>query len=157
LIHSATGGVGLAAIQLCKYLGAEVGYSIDVDVPDFALTFHHHQQIFATVGSDAKKQFLVENCGIIEDHIFSSRSTEFANLLMKATSGRGVDVILNSLTGDMLHESWRCIGENGTFLEIGKRDMLERNSLSMEPFNRNSSYRAIDMSRKSLPVKVIQR
>jgi len=74
---------------------------------------------------------------------------------MTATRGCGVDVILNSLTGDMLHESWRCIAENGTFLEIGKRDILDRNSLSMEPFNRNACYRAVDMSRKSLPTEVV--
>jgi NADPH:quinone reductase-like Zn-dependent oxidoreductase len=74
---------------------------------------------------------------------------------MTATKGRGVDVILNSLTGDMLHESWRCIAENGNFIEIGKKDMLDRNCLSMEPFNRNASYRAVDMSRKGLPIDTI--
>ena len=129
LIHSASGGVGLAAIDLCKYLGAE---------------------IFVTVGTDAKRDFLETNYGIPKDHMFSSRSTTFAPELMKATKGRGVDVCLNSLTGDMLHESWRCIAENGNLIEIGKKDMLSRNSLSMEPFDRNCSYRALDLSRKSI-------
>ena len=68
-----------------------------------------------------------------------------------------MDVVLNSLTGDLLHESWRCIAENGSFIDIGKRDILDRNSLSMEPFNRNASYRAVDMSRKSLAADVILR
>ena len=129
LIHSASGGVGLAAIDLCKYLGAE---------------------IYVTVGTDTKRDFLAEKYGIARDHMFSSRSTVFAAELMKATGGRGVDVCLNSLTGDMLHESWRCIAENGSLIEIGKKDMLERNSLSMEPFDRNCSYRAFDLSRKSI-------
>lgn len=129
LIHSASGGVGLAAIDLCKYLGAE---------------------IYVTVGTDAKREFLAENYGIPKDRMFSSRSTIFAAELMKATNGRGVDVCLNSLTGDMLHESWRCIAENGSLIEIGKKDMLDRNSLSMEPFDRNCSYRALDLSRKSI-------
>lgn len=76
---------------------------------------------------------------------------------MKATNGRGVDVILNSLTGDMLHESWRCIAENGNFIEIGKKDMLDRHNLSMEPFDRNASYRAFDLSRKSITDETTQR
>ncbi|KAK2024963.1 putative polyketide synthase [Colletotrichum zoysiae] len=129
LIHSASGGVGLAAIALCKYIGAEM---------------------YVTVGSEAKREFLEQNYGIPRSRMFSSRSTAFAAELMRATNGRGVDVCLNSLTGDMLHESWRCIAEKGTLIEIGKKDMLDRNSLSMEPFDRNCSYRGLDMSRKSI-------
>ncbi|KAJ5809731.1 polyketide synthase [Penicillium pulvis] len=129
LIHSASGGVGLAAIELCHYLGAEV---------------------YVTVGTDAKRDFLAGQYGVSRDRMFSSRSTAFAKELMQVTNGRGVDICLNSLTGDMLHESWRCIAENGTLVEIGKKDMLDRNSLSMEPFDRNCSYRALDLSRKSI-------
>ena len=136
LIHSASGGVGLAAIDLCKHIGAE---------------------IYVTVGTDAKRDFLAENYDIPRDRMFSSRSTTFAAELMKATSGRGVDVCLNSLTGDMLHESWRCIAENGSLIEIGKKDMLERNNLSMEPFDRNCSYRALDLSRKSITDEVTRK
>ncbi|GKT64373.1 polyketide synthase [Colletotrichum tofieldiae] len=129
LIHSASGGVGLAAIQLCKYFGAE---------------------IYVTVGSEQKRKFLRETCGIPEDRMFSSRSVTFAPKFMKATNGRGADIILNSLTGDMLHESWRCIAENGRFIEIGKKDMLDRHNLSMEPFSWNASYRAFDLSLKCI-------
>lgn len=136
LIHSACGGVGLAAIDLCKHLGAE---------------------IYVTVGTDTKRDFLAENYGIPRDHMFSSRSTAFASELMMATSGRGVDVCLNSLTGDMLHESWRCIAENGSLIEIGKKDILERSNLSMEPFDRNCSYRALDLSRKSITDEVTRK
>lgn len=136
LIHSASGGVGLAALDLCKYLGA---------------------QVYATVGTDAKKDFLVDNYGVPQERIFSSRSTTFAAQLMQATGGRGVDVCLNSLTGDMLHESWRCIAENGTLIEIGKKDLINRNSLSMEPFDRNCSYRALDLSRQSITDEVTRK
>ncbi|KAL2072660.1 hypothetical protein VTL71DRAFT_12003 [Oculimacula yallundae] len=128
-IHSASGGVGLAAIQLCRYFGAE---------------------IYVTVGSEHKRKFLRETCGIPEDRMFSSRSVTFAPKFMKATNGRGADVILNSLTGDMLHESWRCIAENGRFIEIGKKDLLDRHNLSMEPFSWNASYRAFDLSLKCI-------
>jgi NADPH:quinone reductase-like Zn-dependent oxidoreductase len=69
---------------------------------------------------------------------------------MEITDGKGVDVILNSLTGNILDESWRCISDGGTMIEIGKKDVLARNSLSMEPFNRNATYRGVDMSHKSI-------
>lgn len=85
-------------------------------------------------------------CNIPEDRIFSSRSTAFARQIVEATGGRGVDIVMNSLSGDMLHESWRCVATNGTFVEIGKKDILERNSLCMEPFNRSASFRAFDLS-----------
>ncbi|KAL6716017.1 hypothetical protein ACLMJK_006979 [Lecanora helva] len=136
LIHSATGGLGLASIQLCHYLGAEV---------------------FATVGNDKKRTFLTEHFGIPASNIFDSRSITFAADLMRATSGYGVDVILNSLTGDLLDESWRCIAPGGTMVELGKRDMLDRNSLSMEPFGRNASFRCFDMSHKHVSDALIAR
>ena len=70
---------------------------------------------------------------------------------MRATNGRGVDVVLNSLSGDMLDESWRCIAQDGNFIEIGKKDLVNKANLSMEPFCRNASYRAIDMSLDNIP------
>lgn len=69
---------------------------------------------------------------------------------MEATDGRGVDIILNSLTGELLDESWRLVADGGTMVEIGKKDMLARNNLSMEPFNRNATYHAVDMSHKQI-------
>ncbi|KAI9676001.1 MAG: Type I Iterative PKS [Caeruleum heppii] len=116
LIHSASGGLGIASIQLCHYIGAEV---------------------YATVGNDEKRKFLTETFGIPASNIFNSRSTAFASEIMRVTNGEGVDVILNSLTGDLLEESWRCIREGGTMVELGKRDMLDRGYLPMAPFGRN--------------------
>ncbi|KAK2793589.1 putative secondary metabolism biosynthetic enzyme [Onygenales sp. PD_12] len=125
LIHSATGGLGLAAIQICQHIRAEV---------------------FATVGSEKKRKFLIDHFNIPPDHIFNSRDISFVSGLMSVTGGYGVDVILNSLTSDILDESWRCIAAGGTMVELGKKDMLDRRSLSMEPFGRNASYRCFDMS-----------
>ncbi|KAJ5773670.1 hypothetical protein N7457_008566 [Penicillium paradoxum] len=124
LIHSASGGLGLACIQLCQYIGAEV---------------------FATCGNQNKRDFLINHAGVPDDHIFNSRDASFAAGIMKATNGYGVDTILNSLTGDLLDESWRCIAAEGTMVELGKRDMLDRKGLCMEPFGRNASYRCFDM------------
>ncbi|KAH8729278.1 putative polyketide synthase [Ilyonectria robusta] len=134
LIHSAAGGIGISSIQLCKYKECEV---------------------FATVGSEDKRQFLKDSFGIPDDHIFSSRSTKFAKQILDATNGYGVDVILNSLTGELLEESWRIIATAGTMVEIGKHDILERRSLPMEPFGRNASFRALDLSLKEFPKRVV--
>lgn len=129
LIHSAAGGVGLASIQICQYLGAEV---------------------FATVGNPEKKRFLVEECGIPPERIFSSRSVDFAAGIRDLTLGRGVDCVLNFLTGELLDESWRLLADNGILLELGKKDIMDRNTLPMEPFDRNCSYRGIDISKPSI-------
>lgn len=136
LIHSAAGGVGIACIQLCRFVGAE---------------------IYATAGNDEKRSFLTNTFGIPSSRIFNSRSTSFATELMEATNGEGVDVIMNSLTGDLLEESWNCIREGGTMVELGKRDIIERNYLPMEPFSRNVSYRSFDISHKSVSKSLMAR
>ena len=113
--------------------------------------------VFATVGNDKKRTFLTENFGVPAANIFNSRSITFAADLMCATNGYGVDVVLNSLTGDLLDESWRCIANGGTMVELGKKDMLDRNYLSMEPFGRNASFRCFDMSHKHVADALIAR
>lgn len=99
-----------------------------------------------TVGTEEKRQFLESNYGIPRSHMFSSRNTKFADELMKATNGRGVNVIINSLIGELLDASWRILADGGNMVEIGKRDIVDRNTLSMEPFDRNCSFRAVDFS-----------
>jgi NADPH:quinone reductase-like Zn-dependent oxidoreductase len=125
LIHSAAGGVGLSAIQLAQWAGAE---------------------IFVTVGTQEKRDFLHQNYGIPYDRMFSSRTTAFGAEVLAATGNRGIDVILNSLTGELLDESWRICADGGHMVEIGKKDIVDRNFLSMEPFDRNCSYRGVDFS-----------
>ncbi|KAJ8063559.1 hypothetical protein OCU04_007431 [Sclerotinia nivalis] len=125
LIHSAAGGVGIAAIQLAQYKKAD---------------------IFVTVGTDDKREFLAKNFGIPENRMFNSRNGKFAEQIRKETNGRGVDIILNSLIGELLDESWRLTADGGIMIEIGKRDIVDRNTLAMEPFDRNCSFRAVDLS-----------
>ncbi|KAK1579370.1 reducing type I polyketide synthase [Colletotrichum navitas] len=136
LIHSAAGGVGISSMQLAQYAGAEV---------------------FATVGSPEKREFIRSTFGLSDDHIFKSRDTSFGDQILAATGGRGVDIILNSLTGDMLDESFRILADGGIMVEIGKKDILDRNSLAMEPFDRNISLRAVDMSHQRAPDHLIAR
>ncbi|KAI0835188.1 putative polyketide synthase [Hypoxylon sp. FL0890] len=126
LIQSACGGVGLAAIQIAQMLGAN---------------------IYCTVGNETKAQYLVENYKLDRSHIFNSRDSSFLASVMQATNNRGVDVVLNSLSGDLLHASWKCVAEFGVMVEIGKRDFRRRAKLSMEAFEQNRSFIGLDLLR----------
>ncbi|MGD9833719.1 MAG: SDR family NAD(P)-dependent oxidoreductase, partial [Piscinibacter sp.] len=99
LIHSAAGGVGLAALQLARRAGAEV---------------------FATAGSPAKRQLLLR---LGAAQVFDSRSPDFSARILALTGGRGVDVVLNSLAGELIGASVEALSANGCFLELGKRDV----------------------------------
>ncbi|KAI1181966.1 hypothetical protein F5B17DRAFT_450613 [Nemania serpens] len=123
LIHSATGGVGLAAVQIAKMVGAE---------------------IFATVGTPAKREFLKSQYGIEDSHIFSSRDTSFAAGIMAATNGRGIDVSLNSLVRELLAASWSVMANNGRHIEIGRTDIMEFGILDLNVFKRNTTFSAFD-------------
>ncbi|KAL8744188.1 MAG: hypothetical protein Q9190_003535 [Brigantiaea leucoxantha] len=124
LIHAAAGGVGQAAIMLAQQVEAE---------------------IYATVGSVDKKALLMETYGIPEDHIFSSRDTSFSKALMAMTKQKGVDVALNSTSGEMLRHSWQCMAPMGRFIEIGKRDLVQNSNLEMEKFADSVTFAAVDI------------
>jgi acyl transferase domain-containing protein/acyl carrier protein len=101
LIHAAAGGVGLAAVQLAQQAGAEV---------------------FATCGSPEKRAYL-ESLGV--QHIFGSRTVEFAEGVRTATGGEGVDVVLNSLAGEFIPASLGLLRQGGRFLELGKVELWD--------------------------------
>ncbi|KAI3322568.1 putative polyketide synthase [Xylariaceae sp. AK1471] len=122
LIHSACGGVGLAALQVARMIGAD---------------------IYATVSTEEKASFLTDNFQIPRNRIFNSRGVSFLSDIMRETDGRGVDLVLNSLSGELLHASWECVAEFGTMIELGKRDLLDGAKLDMRPFLANRSYRCV--------------
>lgn len=125
LIHAGAGGTGQVAIQYANLVGAEV---------------------FATVSTVEKKKLLMEKYGVKEANIFSSRNTDFAAGVLRATDGRGVDVVLNSLSGEGLRRSWDCIAPLGRFIELGKKDIAENGRLSMRPFDRIATFSSVDLS-----------
>jgi len=124
LIHAGSGGVGQAAIMLAQKIGAEV---------------------YTTAGSPEKREIIHRKYGISHDHIFSSRDSSFLSRTMTMTKGKGVDVVLNSLSGALLHASWSCIGRFGRFVEIGKKDIHSSSFLDMEPMRRAASFAAVDL------------
>jgi len=140
-IHAGAGGVGQAAIMLANHIGAE---------------------IFTTVSTEDKEQFLVDTYGIIPDHKMSSRVPSFSKGIMSATSGRGIDVVQNSLSGQMLQESWNCVTYLGRFVEISKRDIQANKYLQMENFQEAISFASIDLIqlatyKRSAQAKVMER
>ncbi|PKK54328.1 hypothetical protein CI102_1058 [Trichoderma harzianum] len=125
LIHAATGGVGQAAIQLAQMIGAE---------------------IYATVGSADKKKFLMDTYGIPESRIFYSRDVSFGPAVWEATGGHGVDVVINSLAGDLLRETWECLAPFGRFIELGKRDITKNTRLEMSKLEYNCMFSSVDLT-----------
>ncbi len=120
LIHGAAGGVGIAAIQVARWLGAE---------------------IYATVGSEEKRDFL-NLMGV--KHIHNSRALDFAEEILAKTNNQGVDVILNSLAGEAINRNFQVLKPFGRFLELGKRDFYENTQIGLRPFRNNISYFGID-------------
>lgn len=84
--------------------------------------------------------------GIPHEHIFRSRDASFLPGIMEATNSRGVDVVLNSLSGELLHASWKCVAEFGIFVEIGRRDFIGQGRLALEQFESNRSFVGFDMA-----------
>lgn len=101
-----------------------------------------------TVGTAAKRRFLLDAFPeLAEDHIGDSRSTTFEGLVCNATRGKGVHLALNSLAGDKLQATVRCLGNWGKLLEIGKYDILNHTPLDMRPMLNNVSFEGIDVDR----------
>jgi NADPH:quinone reductase-like Zn-dependent oxidoreductase/thioesterase domain-containing protein/acyl carrier protein len=123
LIHAGAGGVGLAAIQIAHQIGADV---------------------FATAGSNEKREFL-RSLGV--KHVYSSRTTAFADEILADTDREGVDVVLNSLPGEAITKSLSILRAYGRFLEIGKTDIYQNRMIGLLPFQDNLSYFAIDLDR----------
>ncbi|HKQ69655.1 MAG TPA: SDR family NAD(P)-dependent oxidoreductase, partial [Polyangiaceae bacterium] len=120
LVHSATGGVGTAAVQLARHLGAE---------------------IFAT--ASAPKQHALQSVGFDQEHLASSRSLEFEPHFLRATDGHGMDVVLNSLTQQFVDASLRLLPRGGHFVEMGKTDVRAPETIAAD--HPGVVYRAFDL------------
>ncbi|MEV0296981.1 type I polyketide synthase [Nocardia sp. NPDC050710] len=121
LIHSAAGGVGLAAVQIASLIGA---------------------QVIATAGSPEKREYLHAS-GIA--HVLDSRELSWGAELYEITGGRGVDVVLNSLTGAAIPMGLEALAEDGRFIEIGKRDIYAGRRIALAPFRKGIGLAAVDL------------
>ncbi|MET7394197.1 amino acid adenylation domain-containing protein [Dactylosporangium sp. NPDC005572] len=121
LVHAATGGVGMAAVQLARRAGAEV---------------------FATAGPP--KWATLRGMGIPEDHVASSRTCDFKDRFLDVTAGAGVDVVLDSLAGEFVDASLDLLPRGGQFIELGKTDI--RDSATVAQTHPGVHYRHFDLT-----------
>lgn len=121
LIHGAAGGVGLAAVQMARLIGA---------------------RIFATAGTPEKRRLLA---ALGAAQVFDSRSLDFDAKVKAATGGRGVDVVINSLAGEAMERSVGCLAPFGRFVELGKRDIAANTGIGLRALRNNISYFAVDV------------
>ncbi|MFI6338823.1 SDR family NAD(P)-dependent oxidoreductase [Streptomyces sp. NPDC050535] len=121
LIHSATGGVGLAAIQVARRRGAE---------------------IYATAGSE-KRRALLRTMGVAQ--VADSRA-DFAGPLLDATRGTGMDVILNSLTGTAVDQNLGMLAPYGRYVELAKQDLVDGRPTGLGGLLRNGSFQVLDIA-----------
>ena len=130
LIHAGSGGVGLAAIQLAQAAGAEV----------------------FTTASEPKQEY-VRSRGV--SHVFNSRTTEFADGVLEATGGAGVDIVLNSLTGEgFIEASLSCLAHGGRFVELARRDILSEDEMASVRPDVGYSILELDVLKKTEPAGV---
>ncbi|KID59729.1 Prosolanapyrone synthase [Metarhizium brunneum] len=125
LIQSASGGLGIAAIYIAQYLGAD---------------------IFATAGTEKNREMLVEEFGLSPTHVFGSRDAAAVKRVMQATKPNGIDVILGSaLGGDSLQEQWTCIAPQVRFINVSRFNALESSILALDVFKRNATFSSFDI------------
>ena len=123
LIHSGSGGVGQAAIEVAIAYGLEV---------------------FTTVSTDEKKNFLLKRFPKLKaENIGNSRNITFEKMVLENTQGKGVDYVLNSLSGEKLKASIRCLGVDGVFLEIGKYDIQMGTNFDMKFLSKRITIKAV--------------
>nr|1PQW_A Chain A, polyketide synthase [Mycobacterium tuberculosis CDC1551]1PQW_B Chain B, polyketide synthase [Mycobacterium tuberculosis CDC1551] len=121
LIHSATGGVGMAAVSIAKMIGA---------------------RIYTTAGSDAKREML-SRLGV--EYVGDSRSVDFADEILELTDGYGVDVVLNSLAGEAIQRGVQILAPGGRFIELGKKDVYADASLGLAALAKSASFSVVDL------------
>ncbi|KAI1431558.1 hypothetical protein GGR50DRAFT_60444 [Xylaria sp. CBS 124048] len=124
LIHSAADVLGQGAIQMAQHIGAEV---------------------LVTVSSETEKNLLKEKYGIPDDHIFSNKDAGFVHGIKRITKGEGVQVVINSLTGELLRQTWHCVAPFGRFIELGVKDIKSNTGLDMVPFLNNASFSGVNI------------
>lgn len=123
LIHSATEGVGQMAIQIAQSIGA---------------------RIIATASSQNQCNLLKSKYSLDENHIFSSRNDSFMRDIMSLTEGKGVDVVLNNLAGQLIHATLGCVRPFGRFIEVNRENVYDHAKLNLEFFQKGVVFASVD-------------
>ncbi|MEA5360343.1 SDR family NAD(P)-dependent oxidoreductase [Amycolatopsis sp., V23-08] len=123
LVHSAASGTGLAAVHVARSLGARV---------------------LATAGTEEKREYL-RSLGV--ELVLDSRGPGFGDQVRRHTGGRGVDVVLNSLSGSAIAESLSALARYGRFVELGRRDIEDDAPLNLGGFREDLTFAAVGIAR----------
>ncbi|KAJ4863699.1 acyl transferase domain-containing protein [Trichoderma breve] len=125
LVHSGAGAVGQAAIALAKTFGVE--------------------EIYVTAGSSERAEFISKAFSIPAERILSSRDLDLGHRLLELTNGRGVDVVVGSLSGDAFSESCSAIAPFGRIIQLCERDVANGGRVDMKHLQRNASLSVVNM------------
>lgn len=128
LVHNASSAVGIAAIQICR-------------------NYFNGVKIYATASNEDRANFVSASFNLPREHIFDSNDTSFMYHLKAATKGEGVDLVLNNLTGELLHASWECVAEDGKMIELGKKDLVGKGHLRLDLMEANRTFVGVDISK----------
>ena len=121
LIQTATGGTGLIAVQLAQYYGAE---------------------IYATAGSQAKLDYLKQRD---VPYRINYRETDFETEIKRLTSGKGVDVVINTLPGDALQKGLNCLSPGGRYIEIAMTALKSARTIDLSVLSNNQTFYSVDL------------
>lgn len=124
LIHDGADSIGQASIQLAKHYGAS---------------------IFTTVRSESDAQMICETYGIPKNHIFNRHDATLAEGIKRATEGKGVDVLVNRLSGDLLRQNWHSVKQFGRFIDLSLKDSDAHASLDMAPFKKGLAFASFNI------------
>ncbi|SNT43230.1 type I polyketide synthase [Rhodococcoides kyotonense] len=123
LVHGAAGGMGMAAVQVARLLGARV---------------------IGTAGTEERRE-IAREAGAHD--VLASRSLNYSEDVLTLTDGRGVDVVFNSSPGEIMAQNLHVAAEFARIVEIGKADIYFGGVMDLEPFDKNLSFYAVDMDR----------
>jgi len=123
LIQTATGGTGLIAVQLAK---------------------HHGAEIYATAGSARKVEYL-QRLGVA--HAINYVAQDFEQEVDRLTNGQGVDVVINTLSGDAIQKGLNCLGSGGRYIEIAMTALKSARNIDLSVLSDNQTFYSVDLPR----------
>ncbi|WP_440119140.1 SDR family NAD(P)-dependent oxidoreductase [Paenibacillus sp. QZ-Y1] len=123
LIQTAAGGTGLIAVQLAQHYGLE---------------------IYATAGSDVKLNYLQQQ-GV--HHTIQYVEQDFAEEIRRLTNGQGVDIVINTLSGEAIQKGMACLAPGGRYIEIAMTALKSAKNIDLSLLSNNQAFYSVDLRR----------
>ncbi|MEM6602346.1 MAG: beta-ketoacyl synthase N-terminal-like domain-containing protein, partial [Verrucomicrobiota bacterium] len=123
LIQTATGGTGLIAVQLAQHYGLD---------------------IIATAGSAAKLDYLR---GLGVSQVINYREEDFEREVLRMTGGKGVSMVINTLSGENMQKGMNCLDKRGQYVELSMTAMKQAREVDLSHFTNNQTFIGLDLRR----------